>query len=137
MKFFHVYNEQFNEGLEKNGLLNKDSGFKVQHDFPMPEDAKFNVIAAKGGKPRGDLAVPLLLKVRKKTGEDAKKQDTHSSFQSFRVLRINGADGGHLRKDVVKAEGRELQLRGEPGAKQAVGAKALPEVTEQLSYGVC
>ena len=50
MKFFHVYNEKYLPGLEKNGILNKDTGFKIQHDFPMPEEAKFNKIAAKGGK---------------------------------------------------------------------------------------
>ncbi len=50
MKFFHVYNEQYFKGLEKNGLLNKDSGFKIQHDFPMPEEMKFNKFAAKGSK---------------------------------------------------------------------------------------
>ncbi len=50
MKFFHVYNEQFNKGLEKNGMINKDTGFKIQHDFPMPPEVKFNQLAAKGGK---------------------------------------------------------------------------------------
>ena len=50
MKFFHVYNERFYEGLEKNGLINKDTGFKIQHDFPMPEELKFNKFAAKGSK---------------------------------------------------------------------------------------
>ena len=50
MKFFHVYNENAFEGLEKNGLINKDTGFKIQHAFSMPEDKKFNKIAAKGGK---------------------------------------------------------------------------------------
>ncbi|MBQ9920569.1 MAG: hypothetical protein IJO52_00140 [Clostridia bacterium] len=50
MKFFHVYNENAFTGLEKNGLINKDTGFKIQHVFSMPEDKKFNKIAAKGGK---------------------------------------------------------------------------------------
>ena len=50
MKFFHVYNEQYFEGLVKNGLINKDTGFKIQHIFAMPEELKFNSIAAKGGK---------------------------------------------------------------------------------------
>lgn len=49
MKFFHVYNEECFKGLEKNGLLNKDSGFKIQHAFSVPEKRKFNQIAAKGG----------------------------------------------------------------------------------------
>ena len=50
MKFFHVYNEQYFEGLVKNGMINKDTGFKIQHIFAMPEELKFNAIAAKGGK---------------------------------------------------------------------------------------
>ena len=50
MKFFHVYNERFYPGLEKNGMLNKDTGFKIQNCFAMPAEAKFNQIAAKGSK---------------------------------------------------------------------------------------
>lgn len=50
MKFFHVYNEKCFVGLEKNGLLNKDTGFKIQHCFPMDPQLKFNVFAAKGTK---------------------------------------------------------------------------------------
>ena len=50
MKFFHVYNEQFFEGLIKNGLLNEDSGFKIQHAFPVPDEFKFNTFAARGTK---------------------------------------------------------------------------------------
>ena len=50
MKFFHVYNEDCFKGLEKNGLINKDTGFKIQHAFPMPEEKKFNKFAAKGTK---------------------------------------------------------------------------------------
>ncbi len=50
MKFFHVYDERANEGLYKNNLLNKNSGFKIQHDFPIPDNVKFNVAAKKGGK---------------------------------------------------------------------------------------
>lgn len=50
MKFFHVYNENAFKGLEKNGLINKDTGFKIQHAFSVPENKKFNIIAAKGGK---------------------------------------------------------------------------------------
>jgi len=46
MKFFHVYNEEAFKGLEKNGLINKDSGFKIQHAFSVPECRKFNNIAA-------------------------------------------------------------------------------------------
>ena len=48
MKFFHVYREDWVEGLEKNGLLNKDSAFKLQHDFPIPKKNLFNEYAAKG-----------------------------------------------------------------------------------------
>lgn len=50
MKFFHVYNEECICGLEKNGLINEDSGFKIQHAFSVPEEKKFNSIAKKGGK---------------------------------------------------------------------------------------
>ena len=50
MKFFHVYNEDCICGLEKNGLINEDSGFKIQHAFSVPEEKKFNSIAKKGGK---------------------------------------------------------------------------------------
>ncbi len=50
MKFFHVYNEECFKGLEKNGLINKDTGFKIQNAFSVPEDMKFNRLAAKGGK---------------------------------------------------------------------------------------
>lgn len=50
MKFFHVYNDKYFDGLVKNGLINKNTGFKVQHCFTVPEEIKFNRIAAKGGK---------------------------------------------------------------------------------------
>ena len=50
MKFFHVYNEDCFKGLEKNGLLNKDTGFKIQHAFTVPAEKKFNQFAAKGTK---------------------------------------------------------------------------------------
>ena len=50
MKFFHVYNEACIKGLEKNNLLNKDSGFKIQHCFAVPKDRQFNNIAKVGGK---------------------------------------------------------------------------------------
>ena len=50
MKVFHVYNEDLFVGLEKNGLLNKDSGFKLQNVFSVPKPLLFNNIAAKGGK---------------------------------------------------------------------------------------
>lgn len=50
MKFFHVYNDDCFVGLEKNGLINKDTGFKIQHCFAVPEERKFNRYAAKGGK---------------------------------------------------------------------------------------
>ena len=48
MKFFHVYNDWHIKALEKNGLLNRDSGFKIQHVFSMTDDIKFNKYAAKG-----------------------------------------------------------------------------------------
>ena len=48
MKFFHVYNDHHIKGLEKNGLINKETGFKIQHAFSMPKSLKFNEYAAKG-----------------------------------------------------------------------------------------
>ncbi len=48
MKFFHVYNDQYFAGLEKNGLLDEDSGFKIQHVFSLPQELKFNRVAAVG-----------------------------------------------------------------------------------------
>ncbi len=50
MKFFHVYNEEYFDGLVKNNLINQDTGFKLQHDFPMDNRLKFNEFAAKGTK---------------------------------------------------------------------------------------
>ena len=50
MKFIHVYNPQYFEGLVKNDLLNEDSGFKIQHVFSLTEDMKFNQLAAKGSR---------------------------------------------------------------------------------------
>ncbi len=49
MKFFHVYNEVCFNGLEKNGLINKNSGFKIQHCFAVPNERKFNTMAQKDG----------------------------------------------------------------------------------------
>ena len=50
MKFFHVYNDEYFEGLVKNNLINKNTGFKIQHCFTVPDHKKFNVYAAKGTK---------------------------------------------------------------------------------------
>ena len=50
MKFFHVYNEDCIKGLEKNGLINSESGFKIQHCFAIPEERKFNKYASKNSK---------------------------------------------------------------------------------------
>lgn len=55
MKFFHVYNEDFFEGLVKNNLINEDTGFKIQNIFRMPMDKHFNTLAAKGGRLHGML----------------------------------------------------------------------------------
>ncbi len=49
MKFFHVYNEDCFKGLEKNNMLNGDSGFKIQNVFSVPYERQFNNIAAIGG----------------------------------------------------------------------------------------
>ena len=48
MKFFHVYNEDCIKGLEKNGLINADTGFKIQHCFAVPLARQFNRYAAIG-----------------------------------------------------------------------------------------
>lgn len=50
MKFFHVYNDECIIGLEKNGLINKETGFKIQHCFAVPSHRLFNNYAAKGTK---------------------------------------------------------------------------------------
>ena len=50
MKFIHVYNDEYFEGLVKNNLINKNTGFKIQHAFCVPDHKKFNVYAAKGSK---------------------------------------------------------------------------------------
>ncbi len=50
MKFFHVYNDEMYEGLVKNDMVNKDTGLKIQHNFSMPFDKKFNEFAKKGSK---------------------------------------------------------------------------------------
>ena len=50
MKFFHVYNEDAFEGLVKNNMINKDSGFKIQNAFSVPIERQFNHYAAKGTK---------------------------------------------------------------------------------------
>ena len=59
MKFFHVYNDWHIKGLEKNNLINEDTGFKIQHAFSVPGELKFNKIAAKGGnRPKQILLMP-------------------------------------------------------------------------------
>ena len=50
MKFFHVYNDHHIKGLVKNGLVNKDTGFKLQSTRNVPPELKFNQFAAKGTK---------------------------------------------------------------------------------------
>ena len=50
MKFFHVYNDQYFEGLVKNNLINEDTGFKLMHVFRLPLHVRFNTIAVKGCK---------------------------------------------------------------------------------------
>ena len=50
MKFFHVYNDEYFEGLVKNNFINRDTGFKIQHVFSLPKEKKFNEFAAKGTK---------------------------------------------------------------------------------------
>ena len=50
MKFFHVYNDDCFKGLEKNNLINQDTGFKIQHVYTAPEERLFNNYAAEGGR---------------------------------------------------------------------------------------
>ena len=50
MKFFHVYNDDCFQGLEKNGLINKDTGFKIQHAYSVPAGRLFNCYAAENSK---------------------------------------------------------------------------------------
>ena len=50
MKFFHVYNEEYFDGLVKNNLINKDTGFKIQHNFSMPSRLKYNEFAKLGSR---------------------------------------------------------------------------------------
>ncbi len=50
MKFFHVYNDDCFKGLEKNGLINKDTGFKIQHAYSVPQERLFNCYAAENSK---------------------------------------------------------------------------------------
>lgn len=49
MKFFHVYNEECFKGWEKNGMINRDTGFKLQNVFSVPVERQFNNIAKIGG----------------------------------------------------------------------------------------
>lgn len=49
MKFFHAYSDLFNPGLEKNGFINKDTGFKLPHCFAVPLERQFNQFAVKDG----------------------------------------------------------------------------------------
>ncbi len=53
MKFFHVYNERCFKGLEINNLINKDTGLKIQHNWTVPENIKFNDFADKGTRLHG------------------------------------------------------------------------------------
>ena len=50
MKFFHVYNEECFEGLVKNGLINEETGFKMQNVFSVPKELQFNEFAKCGGR---------------------------------------------------------------------------------------
>lgn len=50
MRFFHVYNDECFAGLEKNGMINSDTGFKIQHCFAVPKDKTFNIFAAEGSR---------------------------------------------------------------------------------------
>ncbi len=49
LKFIHNYNPKYLEGLQKVGIFEKNDGFKVIQSFRVPEEFRFNNIAAKGG----------------------------------------------------------------------------------------
>ncbi len=48
MKFFHVYDDHFIKGLEKNGFMNKDAGIKLKHSWSLKTVEKFNEYAKVG-----------------------------------------------------------------------------------------
>lgn len=48
MKFIHVYDAMSFDGLVKNNFINEESGFKIQHNFSMADEIKFNSVAKKG-----------------------------------------------------------------------------------------
>ena len=50
MKFIHAYREFFMPGIEKNGFINKDTGFKLPNVFAVPSEFQFNNYAVKDGK---------------------------------------------------------------------------------------
>ena len=50
MKFFHLYREEYFEGLVKNNLINEDTGFKIMNIFRMPDRGHFDNIAKVGGQ---------------------------------------------------------------------------------------
>ena len=50
MKFFHVYDERYYEGLVKNNFINEDTGYKLMNVFRMPIEKHFNTVARCGGK---------------------------------------------------------------------------------------
>lgn len=50
MIFFHVYNDEHIKGLQKNGLINKYTGFKIQNVFSVPKERCFNEYAKIDGK---------------------------------------------------------------------------------------
>ena len=55
MNFFHVYNDDCFAGLEKNGLINRDTGFKLQHCFAVPKHRLFNNAGNERDIKRGDV----------------------------------------------------------------------------------
>jgi hypothetical protein len=81
MKFFHVYNDDCLKGLEKNGLINKDTGFKIQHCFAVPKERLFNNYAKVGGKLHSIIiraegfpisSQEIIKAVKEATGQDIK-----------------------------------------------------------------
>jgi len=50
LTFYHCYTEELWRGYEKNGLLNTPFGIRFPQSIDLPENQKFNTVAAKGGK---------------------------------------------------------------------------------------
>ena len=48
--FIHSYNDEYWKGLEKQGFVNKNSGFQLCQSYLVPENKKFNQLAKTGSE---------------------------------------------------------------------------------------